>query len=98
MLEFEAARASEIVDWPTDGIPTVRPSLGTIFIPAAVGQAYELRPGAMPWPGETLGRDEIRSAQVDPASELISRALEFYRLAASKGERVCLPRGHPGSV
>lgn len=88
MFEFELARAREIADWPTDGIPTVRPSLGTVFVPALMGQPYEVRPGSMPWPGDPLPRQEIlQRGQADAAAiqegELMKRALAFYRLARS---------------
>jgi hypothetical protein len=84
MLEAERARAEAIKDWPTDGIPTVRPNLGTVFVPSCLGQPYEVRPGAMPWPGETLGRDEIRdrAGRDLRTGELMERALAFYRLAS----------------
>ena len=90
MFEAERARARAIHDWPTDGIPTVRPNLGTIFVPSCVGQPYEVRPGAMPWPGETLSRDQIRARAGSSVmtGELMERALEFYRLAADD-DSVC---------
>jgi len=34
MWESEMRRAEVLVDWPTDGIPTVRPNLGVIFVPS----------------------------------------------------------------
>ncbi len=86
MLESELARAREVQDWPTDGIPTVRPNLGTIFVPGSAGQSYEVRSGSMPWPGATLGREEIRALQQKDLTkaELVRRALEFYRLAKAE--------------
>ena len=84
MFEAERERARTVMGWPTDGIPTVRPNLGTVFVPACVGQSYEVRPGSMPWPGETLSRTELRShtgCSMQHA-ELMVRALEFYRLAS----------------
>jgi hypothetical protein len=90
MFEFELRRAREIADWPTDGIPTVRPSLGTVFVPACVGQAFQLRPGAMPWPGPPLTREEIRARRGTELSgaELMRRALTFYSLARDEAD-VC---------
>ena len=83
MFAAESARAEAIKTWPTDGIPTIRPNLGTVFVPSCVGQQYEVRPGSMPWPGETLSRDELRARRGSDVSagELMRRALEFYRLA-----------------
>jgi len=83
MLRSELARAREIADWPTDGIPTVRPNLGTVFVPGSLGQSFALRPGSMPWPGEPLDRERIRTL-TDPdlrGAELVRRALDFYGLA-----------------
>lgn len=95
MLTFEAGRARDAANWPTDGIPTVRPSLGTVFIPASLGQPFELRSGAMPWPGRELGREEIRALPAGStlsshlrASDLMRRALTFYELAGHDPE-VC---------
>lgn len=84
MFDAERRRAEALQDWPTDGIPTVRPNLGTIFVPSCVGQPYEVRPEAMPWPAGTLSREEIRArAEWNVRNgELMQRALEFYRLAA----------------
>jgi hypothetical protein len=87
MLEFELGRAREVVDWPTDGIPTARPSLGTILVPASLGQPYEVRTGSMPWPGEPLSREEIRGIAESgirtrlAEAELIQRAIAFYEQA-----------------
>ena len=92
MLEFELARARDVADWPTDGIPTVRPSLGTVFVPASMGQSYQVRSGAMPWPGAPLSREAIRNlGRLDARTalqdaELVRRALEFYRLARTEAD------------
>ena len=59
MWETEMARARPMIDWPTDGIPTVRPNLGTIFVPALAGQEYLVRDGQMPWAGATLSRAAV---------------------------------------
>ena len=61
MWESEMRRAEPLVDWPTDGIPTVRPNLGVIFVPAMAGLHYKLPPNSMPWPGEPLPRETIRA-------------------------------------
>jgi len=84
MYEAERARAASMHGWPTDGIPTVRPNLGTVFVPSCIGQPYEVREGAMPWPAGTLTREELRarSGRSVESGELMQRALAFYRLAA----------------
>jgi hypothetical protein len=38
MYQAEMERALKVVDWPTDGIPAVRPTLGVIFVPAMAAQ------------------------------------------------------------
>lgn len=87
MWEAEMRRARAVVDWPTDGIPTVRPNLGVVFVPAIAGQGYEIREGQMPWPGTSLGRDSIRAiAELDVAStRLMSLAADFYDLHRQEG-------------
>ena len=87
MWEAETQRAQLAVDWPTDGIPTVRPNLGVIFVPAIAGQSYELKNDQMPWPGEPLAWDAIRCARrVDVAeAELMRRAEAFYRIHRERG-------------
>ena len=32
LYQREAARARTVLDWPTDGIPTVRPNFGVVFV------------------------------------------------------------------
>ena len=88
MWEAEMRRARAVVDWPTDGIPTVRPNLGVIFIPAIAGTGYQVPEGAMPWPGDPLSREAIRASRsVDVANApLMQRAREFYALHAAHGE------------
>lgn len=83
----EAARARAVLGWPTDGIPTVRPNFGVVFVPAIAGQGYLLQEGNMPWPGEPLSRDEIlAAADVDVAtSDLMRRAEAFYALHRESG-------------
>jgi hypothetical protein len=93
MWESECRRAQTMVDWPTDGIPTVRPNLGVVFIPAIAGQDYELKPDQMPWPGHPLEMDRIRAArQINVAeAELMRRAEQFYRLHRASGSREIAP-------
>jgi hypothetical protein len=87
MWDAEMRWARAILDWPTDGIPTVRPNLGVVFIPAIGGQAYEIREGQMPWPGAPLGREAIRAVgEVDVASTKLMRlAAEFYEIHRAEG-------------
>ncbi len=61
MWESEMRRAEAVLGWPTDGIPTVRPNLGVVFIPAIAGQDYAIQEGQMPWPGKPMTREAIRS-------------------------------------
>jgi hypothetical protein len=82
MWESEIQRAKAVVDWPTDGIPTVRPNLGVIFVPTMASQGYTVKSDQMPWPGEPISRDAIRAARdIDvSSSELMSLARDFYRI------------------
>lgn len=82
MWESEINRARPVVDWTTDGIPTVRPNLGVVFVPSIAGQDYVLREGMMPWAGDPLTPEEIRkSLEVDLAeAELMKLAEAFYRV------------------
>jgi len=88
MWESEMARARPLLDWPTDGIPTVRPNLGVIFIPAIAGQAFQLPKDAMPWPGPPLSKDAIRAVRqaVPEDTEVFRLAREFYRIHWESGE------------
>jgi hypothetical protein len=87
MWAAEMGRARALLDWPTDGIPTVRPNLGVVFIPAIAGQGYEVREGQMPWPGAPLGREALRAVgAVDVASGRLMRlAAEFYDIHRAEG-------------
>ena len=87
MWDAEMRRARPILDWPTDGIPTVRPNLGVVFVPAIGGQGFEIREGQMPWPGAPLDRAAIRAiAEVDVASTKLMRlATEFYEIHRAEG-------------
>jgi len=84
MWKSEMVRALPLVAWPTDGIPTIRPNLGTIFIPTLAGQGYEIREGQMPWSGEPLEIEAIRASRnVDVAeAELMRLATDFYHIHA----------------
>jgi hypothetical protein len=88
MWEAEMERARPVIDWPTDGIPTIRPNLGVIFVPSMAGQSYEMREGQMPWCGEPLSLDKIRaSRKVDVTeAELMRLAAEFYRIHSEREE------------
>ena len=87
MWDAQMCRAEPLVDWPTDGIPTVRPNLGVIFVPTMAGLEYSLREGQMPWPGAPLNRAAIRAAQhMDVAkTELMRLAEEFYAIHRESG-------------
>jgi hypothetical protein len=88
MWEAEMRRARAVAAWPTDGIPTVRPNLGVIFIPGALGQSYTIQEDQMPWPGRPMSRDEIRclpSRDIEH-SEMMARALQFYEVHTASGE------------
>ena len=84
----EMRRAEAILNWPTDGIPTIRPNLGVTFIPAIAGQNYQIVEGQMPWPGDPLNRAQIRAIpDVDIAdTTLMDLAAEFYRIHQTKGD------------
>jgi len=88
MWEYEVRNARAVVDWPTDGIPTVRPNLGVVFLNAIAGQAYELREGQMPWAGAPLSEADIRAIEEIDLAEaaLMQRALDFYELHRASGE------------
>lgn len=80
MLAHEMERARPVVDWPTDGIPTIRPNLGVVLIPAMVGQDFDIREGQMPWPGAPLSRDNLRTSRggVVQATQMAELAADFY--------------------
>ena len=88
MWQAEMRRARPVRDWPTDGIPTVRPNLGVIFIPAIAGTGYRIPDGSMPWPGTPLTRETIQALkQLDvTATKLMHLAKEFYALHEARGE------------
>jgi hypothetical protein len=82
MWESEIRRAEPVLDWPTDGLPTVRPNLGVTFVPAMAGLSYQLPTDSMPWPGEPLSPEAIRAARnVDlAATETMRLAAAFYAI------------------
>jgi len=88
MWEVEMERARLVIDWPTDGIPTVRPNLGTIFVPALAGQEYVVQDGQMPWPRGTLTCTALRAARNAPIAEAeVMRLSEaFYHTHAASPE------------
>lgn len=87
MWEAEMRRALLVLDWPTDGIATVRPNLGVVFVPALAGLGYTVVEGQMPWPGEPLCRDACRaSAGADiSAAMLMQHAAQFYEIHRLRG-------------
>jgi len=87
MWESEMLRARQVVDWPTDAIPTVRPNLGVIFVPAIAGAGYQIQEGSMPWPSEPLSRDAIRNVRERDVktAKLMQLATGFYALHRSQG-------------
>ncbi|HOX01508.1 MAG TPA: hypothetical protein P5555_03545 [Candidatus Paceibacterota bacterium] len=87
MWESEIRRAEPLIGWPTDGLPTVRPNLGVIFVPAMAGLGYRLPEGSMPWPGEPLEREAIRAALGADIrrSETMRLAEEFYAIHRQSG-------------
>lgn len=89
MWESEIRWARPLIDWPTDGIPTVRPNLGTIFVPALAGQEYVVRNGQMPWIHKPLRPEAIRAVRdVEIMDAKVMRLAEaFYRIHAQSGER-----------
>lgn len=96
MWHSEMHRARPVVGWPTDGIPTVRPNLGVVFIPGIAGQAYTVRDDAMPWPGKPLSRKAIRDLPAIALREtkMMQLALEFYAVHQANGEPGIVPY-HP---
>lgn len=87
MWDAEMWRAERLIDWPTDGIPTVRPNLGVVFVPSIAGQDYAFQDDQMPWPGAALRIEALRAARsLDVVSaELMRRAEEFYRIHGVRG-------------
>jgi hypothetical protein len=96
MWKAEIDRAQPITDWPTDGIATVRPNLGTIFVPALVGQRYLVRDGQMPWVVGGLSREAIRAVRGAPIAkaDVMQLAEKFYHIHATS-DQVCVAAYHP---
>ena len=84
MWQTEITNTLVCDNYPTDGIPTVRPNLGVVFIPAIAGQTVRfLNDKDMPWPGEHLSKDQIRQIpELDINVDLMRKAIEFYAFAA----------------
>jgi len=93
MWNSEIDRARHVVDWPTDGIPAVRPNLGVTFAPTVAGQECLVRDGMMPWPGPALGRDSIRRvSEIDvERAESVRLAREFYDIHRERGDEGIYP-------
>ncbi len=88
MWKSEMRRAKAVVDWPTDGIPTVRPNLGVITIPAMAGQSFKILDNSMPWPGDPLSKEEIRAIMHKDLtdSEIFRLVSEFYHIHQKSNE------------
>ena len=88
MWKTEIKRASAVIGWPTDGIPTVRPNLGVITIPAMAGQNFQTPENSMPWPGDPLSIEEIRAIRNInlTESEVFRLSAEFYKIHRESGE------------
>ncbi len=93
MWEAEMRRARPVVDWPTDGIPTVRPNLGVVFVPGVAGLGYTVREGQMPWPGTPMSREAIRAIRDTDIEQapLMRRAEQFYAIHRAGGEGEIAP-------
>jgi hypothetical protein len=93
MWKSEIRRAKGVIDWPTDGIPTVRPNLGVITIPAMAGQSFKTPPGSMPWPGMPLTREEIGELSLKDitGSSVFHLISEFYRIHRESGLKEVYP-------
>lgn len=93
MLESETRRAKAVIDWPTDGIPTVRSNLGVIILPAMAGQSYKTPEGSMPWAGKPLAQDEIKAIPNRDItdSKIFKLISDFYKLHELSGETQIYP-------
>jgi len=82
MWETEFKRAQAVIGWPTDGIPTVRPNLGVITLPAMAGQSFQTPENSMPWPGGPLSIAMIRAINESSLenSTVFRLAADFYSL------------------
>jgi hypothetical protein len=88
MWENEMHRARSVLNWPTDGIPTIRPNLGVIFVPAIAGQSYEIREQQMPWCKELMSAEDIRATRnIDVTkAELMQLAKRFYQIHLERSD------------
>ncbi|MDR2232910.1 MAG: hypothetical protein LBE56_07290 [Tannerella sp.] len=93
MWAHEMSRAVKVLDWPTDGIPTVRPNLGVVFLPAIAGQTFQIEANSMPWPGTPLSREQIRLIDKISISETDIYALldSFYNIHFQHDESQIAP-------
>jgi len=93
MWKSEIRRARAVIDWPTDGIPTVRPNLGVVTIPGMAGQTYETPPDSMPWPGKPLDKDSIKAAGINDItqSDLYRLISDFYKIHTESNEKLVIP-------
>ena len=93
MWESEMRRAGVVADWPTDGIPTVRPNLGVITVPAMAGKSYILNEGSMPWPGQPLTREEIRDIPMKDITDtdIFRLITDFYQIHSESGNDDIFP-------
>lgn len=93
MWEAEMRRARPVLDWPTDGIPTVRPNLGVVFIPAIGGLESLVHDDQMPWPGRPLSRDAIRAIRASDIRDalLLRHAEQFYTIHRERGGDEIVP-------
>ncbi len=89
MWETEFKRAQEVINWPTDGIPTGRANLGVILVPAMAGQSFSTPEDSMPWPGEPMSPDQIRAIRNTDLekSEIYSLVAGFYKIHNQTGNQ-----------
>jgi len=83
----EYRRALTAVDWPTDGIATVRPNLGTTFIPTQFGQEVKIIDDQMPWSGAPITPEAILEMRgyYPLEVEVVQKAIEFFDWHAGAG-------------
>jgi hypothetical protein len=89
MWETEYQRAQAVIEWPTDGIPTVRSNLGVIVVPAMAGLSFLTPEYSMPWPGEPMSPDQIRAILHKDLtkSEVFRLAANFHKIHMESGEQ-----------
>ncbi|HOJ32822.1 MAG TPA: hypothetical protein PKY35_02675 [Candidatus Hydrogenedentes bacterium] len=88
MWQAQRDRARMVIDWPTDGIPTIRANYGVVFVPALAGLEFSLQGDQMPWPGDPLEESCIRRIpEIDIAkTSMMRRACEVYECYLKSGE------------